>query len=88
MSDHKISIPPNSGSISVNAGDVLTIAASAACTFSCTAGNSFSPSIESVRLAAGNNGPYTAQSAASGTYSATFPTVLKAMTAKSVQINP
>lgn len=88
MSDHKISIPPSSGSISLNAGDILTIFASGACTFSCTAGDSFSPSIENIGLASGNNGPYTAQSAASGTFSATFPSVVKTMNAKSVQINP
>ena len=95
MADVKINVPPPGGNITLNVGDNLTIHAAQACNFCCTIGNNFSPSIASISLSQGDNGPYKAESTGSGTYntsdtgtdcSATSPSPI--LTAKSVQINP
>lgn len=88
MANRKITIPPNNGTLSAMAGDTITITASADCTFSCTVGDSFSPSLTSVHVAIGDNGPYIAQRTASGTYSVALAAAFKANIAKSVQITP
>lgn len=82
----RINIPPAEGSISVNAGDELTIYAASACTFSCSIGANFSPSLANASLAAGDNGPYQANRAGSGTYS-TAPSGPHVLVGKSVQIS-
>lgn len=95
MADHTISItPPTSGTISLNAGDALIISASASCTLTCSAGDSFSPSLSSASLSAGDNGPFIAeQPVNNATYSASAAEtarigVVRTMNAKSVQITP
>lgn len=82
-----ISIPPLTGNISVNAGDELTITAASACTFTCSIGAYFSPSLANASLVPGDNGPYQANRSGSGTYNAVAsgPHVL---VGKSIQINP
>jgi hypothetical protein len=76
-------------------GDQLTIHAAQACNFCCNIGSHFNPDLTSVSLSQGDNGPYTAESVATGQYntsdsgtacdpSAQRPTA----TAKSVQITP
>ncbi|HEV2463837.1 MAG TPA: hypothetical protein VGT04_08535 [Acidobacteriaceae bacterium] len=95
MADQRISInPPTSGTISLNAGDALTISTPADCTFACSAGNSFSPSLNNAQLSAGDNGPYVAEQPASNvSYSARAldagrPGQVSSLNAKSIQINP
>lgn len=94
MADHIIRItPPASGALPLlNIGDTLTINTTADCTFTCGAGDSFSPSLSSAQLTAGDNGPYIARQPASGTYSASpinaqRPGTIRALNAKSIQIN-
>lgn len=94
MADQTISItPPASGTLSLNAGDTLTINTSTDCTFTCSAGGSFSPSLSSTHLSAGDNGPYVAQQPVNATYSASATEsprtgTIRTMVAKSVQITP
>lgn len=95
MADHTISItPPTSGTFSLNVGDTLIINASADCTFTCSAGNSFSPSLSSAQLSHGDNGPYIAQQPVNNaSYSARAtdaarPGGISSLNAKSIQINP
>lgn len=95
MVDHRISInPPTSGTLSLNPGDTLTISTSAACTFTCSAGDSFSPSLSSAQLSVGDNGPYSAQQPVNNaSYSARATDAarlggISSLNAKSVQINP
>lgn len=87
MSNHTINIPPDNGALAVNAGDTLTITVPRACVFSCSIGNSFSPPLSSVHLSAGDNGPYTAQRTANGTYSVAVAASPQTQAAHSVQIN-
>lgn len=82
----KINVPPPDESVSLTVGDKLTIHAAQACTFTCTIGANFSPSLASVSLSQGDNGPYTAETAGSGTYD-TPSNPSPALTAKSIQIS-
>ncbi|HEV2463838.1 MAG TPA: hypothetical protein VGT04_08540 [Acidobacteriaceae bacterium] len=68
MADVKINVPPPAGSLSLAVGDQLTIHAAQACSFCCSIGDNFTPSIASIQLAHGDNGPYTADSVGSGQY--------------------
>lgn len=95
MANQRINVtPPSSGTLSLNVGDTLTISTSTDCTFTCSAGNSFSPSLSSAQLSAGENGPYIAQQPVSNAgYSARAtdaarPGEVSSLNAKSVQINP
>lgn len=94
MSNQTINVPPSSGNINMNVGDELTIHAARACTFCCSIGGNFSPSLTNASLAEGDNGPYTAETAGSGMYDAVDagsncdPSAPNPrLTAKSVQIN-
>lgn len=68
MADVTITVPPPEGSISIQVGQTLGITARHACNFCCSIGGNFSPSIASIQLNAGDNGPYTAQTTGSGKY--------------------
>lgn len=93
----KINVPPPEGAFSIGVGQQLTIHAAKACNFCCSIGDNFNPSIASITLSQGDNGPYTAQTAGSGMYNATNSTSEQCdpnapspvLMAKSVQItNP
>lgn len=91
---NKINVPPPEGNISISVGEQLTIHAARACTFCCSIGGNFSPSLASVQLSQGDNGPYTANTTGSGTYNTSDPNTTcnpsgsVTATFKSVQINP
>lgn len=92
MAEVKINVPPPDGPISLNVGDTLTIHAAKGCNFCCSIGGNFSPSIASITLSQGDNGPYTAETAGSGRYNTSdldksCSTADPTLTAKSVQIN-
>lgn len=72
MADHKINVPASNGNLTVNEGDTLLISASTECTFSCSFGECFSPSLNGMQLTSGENGPYVAQQAGSGDYRTTI----------------
>lgn len=91
--DVTIHVPPPQGEFSINVGQYLCIHAAQACTFCCSIGGNFSPSISNIQLSRGDNGPYQAQTTGSGMYNTSDPnTACNAagpiLTAKSVQINP
>lgn len=95
MANARINVPPPSGSFSLNVGDTLTIHAAQACTFCCSIGDNFSPSLANTQLSQGDNGPYTADTTGSGKYNTSDPNSTcnptapdPTATAKSVQINP
>lgn len=93
MADVKINVPPPEGDFSIKVGQTLEIHAARACNFCCTVGDNFSPSIASISLSQGDNGPYTAETAGSGTYNTSdsgtpCTTASPILIAKSVQINP
>lgn len=94
MANQRINVPPPSGNINLNVGDTLTIHAAQACNFCCTIGDHFSPDITNITLSQGDNGPYTAETAGSGTYNTSDlgttcnPSGGVTLNAKSVQINP
>lgn len=88
-----INVPPPSGDFSINVGQTLEIHAAQACTFCCSIGGNFSPSLSNVQLVQGKNGPYTAETAGTGSYNTSDPnstciTASVTLNAKSVQINP
>lgn len=93
MANQRINVPPPDGSLSLTVGDTLTIHAARACNFCCSIGGNFSPSLTSIQLVHGDNGPYTAETAGSGNYDATElgsscdPSGGVRLTAKSVQIS-
>lgn len=90
----RINVPPPEGNLSISVGEELTIHAARACTFCCSIGGNFSPSLTSVQLVHGNNGPYTAQTAGTGNYNTSDPNTAcnpnagVTLACKSVQINP
>jgi hypothetical protein len=86
MAEHSITIPPATGSISVNVGDTVIIHTAQACTFRCSIGGNFQPNLSNVELARGQSGIYTAATAGSGSYS-TSAGNLATETAKSIQIH-
>lgn len=93
MADVSINVPPPGGDISIDVGQTLEIHAARACNFCCTIGDHFSPSIANISLSQGDNGPYTAETAGSGTYNTSdsgtpCTTASPTLVAKSVQINP
>lgn len=95
MADVSINVPPPAGGISIKVGQTLNIHAAQACTFCCSVGGNFSPSIANIQLSHGDNGPYTAETAGSGMYNTSDPNTTcsasapsPTLTAKSVQINP
>lgn len=95
MADVSITVPPPQGGISINVGQTLEIIARNDCNFCCSIGGNFSPSIASLTLTGGQTyGPYTAQTASSGTYNtspkdhACDPSGGVTLNAQSVQIKP
>jgi hypothetical protein len=89
-----INVPPPSGTLTMTVGQTLEIHAAQACTFCCSIGGNFSPSLSNVQLAQGKNGPYTAETAGTGSYSTSdkgqpcnTSARNPAATAQSVQIN-
>jgi hypothetical protein len=91
---YTIHVPPPEGGISIPVGQELWIHAAQACTFCCTIGANFSPSIANIQLSQGDNGPYTADTTGSGMYNTSDPNTTctasaqgPTLIAKSIQIS-